>query len=227
MKPRHTSHDFEAELRELRSSLVAMGARCERAVQLSIAAFLKRDTSAADEVVALDERINRDELEIDDLALRILALRQPVAYDLRFIATTLKFVTDLERVGDKATNIAKRVKDIADAPQMPPMEEITPMSQLALSVLREALDAFVVGDAGKADGVLAQTSDVDALAKSVSSAVTIWIEQNPASLRTGLAVLAVVRQLKRVADHAANLAEQVVFLERGDDVRHRQRSGKP
>ena len=119
-KGHHTSGDFELELREIRGHLVAMGARCERAVQVAIAAFLERDPSKVSEVAQLDERVNADEMELDEMAVRVLALRQPVAYDLRFVTSTLKFVTDLERIADEAVNIAERVDVLVKAQQPPP-----------------------------------------------------------------------------------------------------------
>ena len=108
----HTNSEYELELREIRGQLVAMGARCERAVQLAMAAFLDRDEAKVAEVVTIDQRVNQDEVELDEMAIRVLALRQPVAYDLRFVASTLKFVTDLERIADEAVNIAERVETL-------------------------------------------------------------------------------------------------------------------
>jgi phosphate transport system protein len=180
----HTSHDFEAELRELRGHLLAMGARCERAVQEAVTAFVDRDPEHAREVLRLDERIDRDEMEIDDLAVRVLALRQPVAYDLRFLTTTLKFVTDLERIGHEAVNIAER-----------------------------------------AEAVLARDDEVDALYGVVLRQVFAWMREHPTEIPAGQAVVSVARYLERVGDHSTNLAEHVVFMVRGDDVRHRPRSG--
>jgi phosphate transport system protein len=224
MNRAHTSRDFESELRELRGNLVTMGARCERALQLAVGALLHRDEGAAREALALDARIDRDEIEIDELALRILALRQPVAYDLRFLATTLKFVTDLERIGDKATSIAKRARELVGVAELPPHPEVEAMSQRAQGMLRDALDAFVDGDVSKAEAVLARVDEVDAPARELSRAVIAWMGEHPGEIPVGLAVISVARQLKRVADHATNLAEQVVFMVRGDDVRHRPRT---
>jgi phosphate transport system protein len=222
----HTSHDFEAELRELRGNLLAMGARCERAVLEAVAAFLNRDPEAAAQVLKLDERIDRDEMEIDELAVRILALRQPVAYDLRFLATTLKFVTDLERIGDEAVNIAERAQEAANASQMPPHEEISSMGETAQGMLRDALDAFVEGDTLKAEAVLARDDRVDELYGRVLQNCFAWMREHPTAIPSAQAVVSVAKYLERVADHATNLAEQVVFMVRGDDVRHRPRTDR-
>lgn len=225
MTAQHTSHDFETELRELRSHLLAMGARCERAVHEAVHAFINRDPSQAQEILRLDERIDRDEMDIDELTLRVLALRQPVAYDLRFLTATLKCVTDLERIGDEAVNIAERTEEIVHAPVVPLHDEIQRMSEIAQSMLREALDAFVAGDTHKAEHVLARDDEVDRLYGQVLKKVFAWMRDHPTEIPTGQAVASVAKYLERVADHATNLAEYVVFMVCGDDVRHRPRGG--
>ncbi len=223
----HVSRDFEAELRELRGHLLAMGARCERAVHLAVGAFLDRDPQRVSEVAALDARIDRDEMEIDELALRMLALRQPVADDLRFITTTLKCVTDLERIGDEALNVSERVADIALAAAVPPHPELAEMSAAAQSMLREALDAFVERDAARAEAVLRRDDEVDALYGSALRRVFEWMRLHPDEIPVGQAVVSAAKYIERVADHATNLAEQVVFMVRGDDVRHQRGDRDP
>lgn len=218
---RHTSRDFDAELRELRSHLLAMGARCERAVHEAVTSFVERDVGRGEEVRRLDTRINRDEMEIDELALRVLALRHPLADDLRFITTALKFVTDLERIGDEAVNISERVAEVALAGELPPHPELDAMSRAALAMLREALDAFVERDADRAEAVLDRDREVDALYGTLLRAVFAWMRDHPDAIPAGQAVASVAKYLERVADHATNLAELVVFMVRGDDVRHR------
>jgi len=226
MKPGHTSHEFESELRELRGHLLAMSARCERALVEAVTAFVDRDQPKADAVRALDERIDRDEMDIDELALRILALRQPVAYDLRFLTTTLKFVTDLERIGDEAVNIAERVSEVVTARELPPHGEIQAMAQHAQSMLRDALDAFVDGDTAKAESVLGRDEAVDRMYGTVLRNAFEWMRGHPDAIPCGQAVASVAKYIERVADHATNLAEHVVFMVRGDDVRHRGMRGK-
>jgi phosphate transport system protein len=216
----HTSAEFELELREIRGQLVAMGARCERAVQVAVAAFLDRDRSKIAEVEAIDERVNHDEMEIDEMAVRVLALRQPVAYDLRFVTTTLKFVTDLERIADEAVNIAERIDTLASAASLPPVFELPRMSELAQHMLREALDAFVEGDDARARAVLAEDDEVDALYGATLRASLSWMAEHPTEIPYAMCVASAAKYLERIADHATNLAEHVVYLERGDDVRH-------
>src|SRR5579864_1068168 len=159
----HTSRDFEAELRELRANSLAMGARCERSLRLAIEAFWSRSTEIAAEVKELDRLIDRDEMEIDALVLRILALRQPVAYDLRVLATALKLVTDLERIGDEAVNIAERAEEGKAEAKDQVRAELKGMSEQAQEMLREALDAFVQGEVSRAEAVLARDDAIEAL----------------------------------------------------------------
>jgi phosphate transport system protein len=217
----HTSNEFELELREIRGQLVAMGARCERAVQLALHAFLERDPAKMSEVLAIDVKVNADEMQLDEMAVRVLALRQPVAYDLRFVTSTLKFVTDLERISDEAVNIAERVETIAKAKTTPPVFAIPHMGELVQKMLREALDAFVEGDADRARAVLGMDDDVDESYGATLRSTIEWMGQNPTEIPAGMCVASVAKYLERIADHATNLAEHVVYLERGDDVRHR------
>jgi phosphate transport system protein len=219
---RHTSNEFELELREIRGQLVAMGARCERAVQLAISAFLDRDDAKVAEVIAIDEKVNQDEMELDEMAVRVLALRQPVAYDLRFVASTLKFVTDLERIADEAVNIAERVDTLKKATEVPPVFEIPRMGELVQKMLREALDAFVEGDEQRARKVLTADDEVDALYGQTLRAALSWMAAHPNDIHAAMCVASAAKYLERIADHATNLAEHVIYLEKGDDVRHRR-----
>src|SRR3954452_25120857 len=165
----HTSRDFESELRELRAHLLAMGARCERSVQLALKAFMEGSLELSGEVKALDKRIDRDEIESDDLALRILALRQPVAHDLRLLATAFKLVTDLERIGDEAVNIAERAEEAGEGPKLVPHPHLRTMADLTQQMLRDALDAFVDADVERAERVRLGDDSVDELyVKTVS-----------------------------------------------------------
>ncbi len=222
MPSKHTSAEFELELREIRGQLVAMGARCERAVQLALVAFLDRDEAKVAEVQAIDQKVNQDEIELDEMAVRVLALRQPVAYDLRFIASTLKFVTDLERIADEAVNIAERVDALKKAGEKPPVFEIPRMGELVQKMLREALDAFVEGDEARARRVLTADDEVDALYGKTLRASLEWMSTHPKDIPGAMCVASAAKYLERIADHATNLAEHVIYLEKGDDVRHRR-----
>jgi phosphate transport system protein len=226
MKKLHASAEFELDLREIRGQVVAMGARCERAVRLAIEGFLERDASKTLTVATLESRVNRDEMEIDEMAVRLLALRQPVAHDLRFIMSTLKLVTDLERIADEALNIAERTETVAGAIVHAPVFGIPKMGELVERMLGEALGAFVDGDAERARGVIATDEQVDALHRDTLHETLAWMAGHPKEIPNAMCVASVAKYLERIADHATNLAEHVVFLEKGEDVRHRLRRGR-
>jgi phosphate transport system protein len=155
------------------------------------------------------------------MAVRVLALRQPVAYDLRFVTSTLKFVTDLERIADEAVNIAERVEVLAKAATPPPAFGIPKMGDVVQKMLRESLDAFVDGDADRARSVLTMDDEVDAHYGETLRNVLAWMAEHPKEIPSAMCVASAAKYLERIADHATNLAEHVVYLERGDDVRHR------
>jgi len=223
----HTSRDFETELRELRSHMLAMGARCERSVSLALDAFWKGATEVATEVQALDAQIDRDEMDIDALVLRILALRQPVAFDLRFLTAALKLVTDLERIGDEAVNIAERAHEANGDAKALVREELTKMAEDAQEMLRNALTCFVDRDADGAKRVLMQDDEVDKQYGTVMKKMSDHMVHHAADVPAGLQVVKVAKYLERIADHATNIAEEVIFMVRGDDVRHARARSEP
>jgi len=199
-----------------------MGARCERIVGLAFDAYVRGDPEGVGPVEELDARIDRDELEIHALILRILALRQPVADDLRFLAMALRLITDLERIGDEAVNIGERaVKHEADAKHLVG-GELASMAVAALDMLHGALEAFVRWDDNGADHVLGCDDAVDQSCAAVISAMTAHMSKHPGEVLAGLRVIRVAKYLERIADHATNVAEEVIFMVRGDDVRHGQ-----
>ncbi len=217
----HTSRDFESELRELRAQSLAMGARCERIVRLALEAFWSASASLAGEVQAIDQQIDRDEVDIHALALRILALRQPVADDLRFVAAALRLITDLERVGDEAVNISERAVDSDGEAKELVRGDLGAMGSDAQDMLHNALRAFVERDPAAAEEVLLRDQVVDDRCGAVISKMTDYIAHRPADVRAGLRVIRVAKFVERIADHATNVAEECIFMVRGDDVRHR------
>ncbi len=216
----HTSRDFASELRELRANLLGMAARCERIVRLATRAFLEASKSLTTEVKELDRLIDRDEIETDHLALKILALRQPVAHDLRLITTSLKLVTDLERIGDEAVNIAERAAEIEDESKRAPTPHLAEMADLTMQMLTDALDAFVNGETAQAERVRSADDAVDELYGRSLRETTEFIAQHPDRALEGVRVIRVAKYLERIADHATNVAEEVIFMVAGQDVRH-------
>jgi phosphate transport system protein len=216
----HTSRDFEAELRELRANTLAMGARCERSLRIALDAFWQDSGELANEVKELDRLIDRDEMEIDALVLRILALRQPVAYDLRVLATALKLVTDLERIGDEAVNIAERAEEGQGSAKDLARANLKTMAEQAQQMLRDALDAFVEGDVTRAEQVRTGDDAVDDLYGQTLRDMMDFMQGHLDQIPQAIRVIKVAKYLERVADHATNIAEEVIFMVRGEDVRH-------
>jgi phosphate transport system protein len=216
----HTSREFERELRTLRERLLAMGGRAEQQISRAIEALVNRDDKLAAEVIAADAEIDQDEVTIDELAFLVLARRQPVASDLRFIMLALKVVTDLERIGDLAVNIAKRQKDLSRFDPSPAQDRIQLLAQRTLGALQMALDAFVHADGDLAEKVIAGDRDIDALNMHVIADVISGGADTVQDVARSLALSSVSRYLERIGDHATNIAEMVIYFVRGRDVRH-------
>jgi phosphate transport system protein len=197
-----------------------MGARCERLVGVAFDAFRNAAPNAARDARSLDEQIDRDDVELHGLILRMLALRQPVAADLRFLVTALRLVTDLERVGDEAVNIAERAAGSNGAAKKLAMDQLDAMAAEARDMLHGALQSFVDSDLPSAEHILECDDRVDALCKTIIADMVGRLGQRTDEIRPGLCVIGVAKYLERVADHATNIAEEVIFILSGDDVRH-------
>lgn len=217
----HTNKDFDAELRTLRERLCAMGGRCETQITLAMQALGERDDELSRKVIDNDALIDRDENEIDELALQILATRQPVASDLRFITMSLKFVTDLERIGDLAAGISKRALELNRLPPLGPSPDLGKLAALVHKNLKAALDSFVQRDADKATLVIQADREIDKLNASQFAELIAHVATDPATVTRVLPLTSVCRYLERIGDHVKNLAEEVVYMVRAQDVRHR------
>jgi phosphate transport system protein len=218
----HTSREFERELRTLRERLLAMAGRAEQQIRRAIEALRKQDDVLAKTVIVEDTAIDQDEVEIDELAFLIMARRQPVASDLRFVMVSLKIVTDLERIGDLAVNIAKRVREVSRHPSEPAItQELERLATAVMDELRRALDAFVSGDVAAAERVIADDAGIDALNNRIIQSILTSATRD-GSRETGgwLALSSISRYLERIGDHATNIAEMVIYYVRGRDVRH-------
>ena len=211
---------FVEELEQLKSKLLEMSSLVEAAIQRSISAVIHKDKSAADEVFRNEARINAIEIEIDEFAVNLLALQQPMAADLRLIVAALKINTDLERMGDLAVNIAQRARSLMEEPVIKPMIDIPHIAGLVQSMVRKALDAFVTRDAELARSVLASDDAVDNMRTACYHELVSFMEKDPQNIKAALDLLAVTRNLERIADHSTNIAEDVLFLVKGVDVRH-------
>ncbi len=217
---RHTSRAYEAELEELRSAALGMGSLCRRALDVALDAFRGGSSELATTVEQLDCEVDAREMAIDALVVRILALRQPVASDLRLLTMTLKLVTDLERIGDEAVNIAERAGDGRCDMDAETRELLDRMSSEAQQMVSAALDAFVTGDSARAEEVLFHDDVVDELYGRAMRGMEAHMVRHPSQIPAALSVMSVAKYLERVADHATNIAEEVIFVVRGEDVRH-------
>jgi phosphate transport system protein len=211
---------FHQSLDDLKERLLVMAGMAEQAIQRAIEAYRTRDTSICDLVMRGELAINKLEREIDQLALDLLAMEQPMAIDLRFILAVIKINADLERVGDQAVNIAERVTDLKAfaATELP--VDIPRMALTASAMVRKALQAFIEGDADMAETVLAMDDQVDKLNEGAYLALSSLIQEKPEFTSQALNALVIARNLERVGDHATNIAEDVIFWVRGADVRH-------
>lgn len=211
---------FELELEQLKGKLLEMSALVEAAVQRSVAAVAQKDRSAAEQVLRDEARINALEMEIDEFAINLLATQQPLAADLRLVVAALKINTDLERMGDLSVSIAQRAISLLSEPMIKPMVDIRHISSLVESMVRKSLDAFVANDAEIARSVLASDDAVDSLRTASYHELISFMEKDPHNIPQALDLIGITRSLERIADHSTNIAEDVMFLVKGVDVRH-------
>jgi len=201
-----------------------MGGVVEFAIRQSVHALVDRDEAAAQDVLRSEARINQMEIEIDDFAVRLLARHQPMAKDLRFLTAAIKINNDLERMGDLAVNIVERALSLIRQPPVKPLIDIPQMSKLVDSMVRNCLDAFVKRDGQMARGVLLSDDAVDDLRDAIYEELVGFMKRDPTTISRSLDLIFVARNLERIADHATNIAEDVLFLAQGIDVRHHAES---
>lgn len=216
----HTDKAFEADLREVREKLLVMGGKVEDQIAKSMRALTERDTTLGEQVMEGDLEINRLEVDIDDLCRKILALRQPAASDLRLITTGLKIVTDLERIGDEAVNIAERAIELNSAPPLAPYVDLPRLAEQAQEQVKMALDAFVRADTDTAEAVLQKDDQLDDLFVKIFNELLGFMMEDARTIRRATALVSICKYLERIGDHAMNVAEMVIYMVRGTDVRH-------
>jgi len=211
---------FQDDLDGLKQRLLAMGGLAEERVREAVRGLMERDEAALDAVLRGDQPINDLHIELDDRCFKLLALHQPMAADLRVIVAAVKINTDLERVGDLAVNIAEAGKRYLRHAPVKPLIDIPRMGELAQSMLRDALDAFVRRDMALAEAVLAQDDIVDALKTQIFRELLTYMLQTPSTIEPALDLILISRHLERIGDHATNVAEDVIFILSAKDVRH-------
>jgi phosphate transport system protein len=211
---------FHEELEALKQTLLAMGGLVEDQIRRVMRALLERDDALAQEVIERDRQVNTYDVEVDEQCVELLALHQPTAGDLRFITTAMKIVTDLERIGDQAVNIAQRVLELNREPQLKPYIDLPRMAELAQAMVKESLDAFVARDTELARRVCAADSDVDALKEQIFRELLTFMMEDARTIPRAIRLILISRFMERVADHATNIAEMVVYMVEGKMVRH-------
>src|SRR3954470_20999919 len=218
--PTLTDREYDAELHKLHDQLLLMGAKVEEMIANSMRALTERDSDLARRMIDYDHQINRLEIEIDDLCLRILAKRQPVRSGLRLITTALKLVTDLERIGDLGVNICERVIELNMEPTLKPYVDLSRMAETAQAMVRDALDAFVQADPDRAREVMDRDRVVNAYYGQVFRELLTYMMEDPRNIYRAVRAQSIAKYLERIGDHATNLAEMVIFMVMGKDVRH-------
>lgn len=216
----HTSKHYENELRLLKEKLLLIGHKVEVSIAEATRALVERRPSLAQRVVDEDDEVDRLEVEIDNLCFEILAREQPVASDLRFITTAMKIVGDIERIGDNGVNIARRALEIFHEPELKPIIDIPVAARAAQRILKESLDAFVNGDAELAKQVIARDRYIDDVCEQMLRVLLTYMFEDASAVSRALRLMFVARNLERIGDHAANIAEMVIFLVEGRDIRH-------
>jgi len=216
----HIDRHYDEELQELRHLILEMGGFVEKQIADAMQALVERDTDFAHLIIERDKTVNRMDVQIDDICLRLLALHQPAARDLRLITTALKITTDLERAGDMAENIAERAIELSREPQLKPFIDLPRMAAIAQGMLRQALDAFVREDAEMALVVCHQDDAVDSLTDQVLRELLTFMMEDPHTISRALRLVFVSKYIERLADHATNIAEMVIFMVKGKSIRH-------
>jgi phosphate transport system protein len=210
---------FEQELGELKNTLLTMASHAEAATKRALEALAHRDYELAQRVRAEDTVIDRLEIEVDEHAIQLLA-KAPLASDLRLIAATMKISQNLERVGDEACKIANRARDLTQEPPLKLVVPIPQLAELALQMLKASLDAFVNHDPAAARALIPQDKQVDALNKDIHRLLAAHMSENTATITRCLHLMVIAKSLERIADHAKNVAEEVVYLCEAEDIRH-------
>ena len=217
---------FDEELKVLKEKLLEMASRAEEQIALAIRALKDREEKLACQVLEREAAINLLDIEIDEMSMRLLALRQPMAADLRFITSAMKIGSDLERIGDLAVNIAERTIDLLKHPQLKPLIDIPRMAEMAQEMVRDALNAFIAGDDRLAQEVCRRDDEVDQLNNQVFRELLTYMMQDSGTIPRAVDLILVGRHLERIADHATNIGEDVIYMTRGKTIKHHAEEGR-
>jgi phosphate transport system protein len=216
----HTDKRYEEDLKKLREDILYMGGLVEDQIQKAVKSLVDRDSDLAQVIIERDHEVNRLDVEIDELCIRLLALHQPAAKDLRFITTGLKITTDLERIGDMAVNICERALELNQEPQLKPYIDVPRMAKISQRMIRESLDAFVREDTDLALTVCKADYEVDELNSQIFRETSSFMIEDPHTVSRAMKISSVSKYLERIADHATNIAEMVIYMVKGKSIRH-------
>jgi len=217
---RHTSIRYETELHDVKESLLYMGAITEQAIEKSMRSLLERNSELAREVMTSDDIIDRLDVENEEKCVRLLALRQPAARDLRFVTTAIKINGHLERIGDMAANIAQRAITLNELPLLKPYIDLPQMDVIARTMIRESLDAFVNEAVQLAQKVKSDDEIIDQMNEQIFRELLTFMMEDPKKIHTSLLIMQISKNLERIADHATGIAEMVIYMITGESVRH-------
>ena len=210
----------EEDFRKLRDDLLSMAALTQTAIHNSVMSLIARDQQLANDVIEGDKRINTLDVQVDEECINLLALRQPMGKDLRFITTAMKITTDMERIADNAVNIAERALELDTEPLLKPYVDIPRMSEIAQNMVKHAIDAFLNEDTEMAVQVIKQDDEIDDLNDSVLKELAFIMTQDPSTVSRAMKLSYVSKYLERIGDHATNIAEMVVYMAKGRIIRH-------
>ena len=219
---RHTSIQYEKELQKVKDSLIYMAALVEQAIAKDVEALLKKDSLLAEKVMGEDDQIDALDVEIEEKCIRLLALRQPAAKDLRFITTAIKINGHLERIGDMASNIAEKIIILNEEPQLKPYIDLPRMAEIARSMIRESIDSFVREDVALANKVRKDDEIIDNLNEQIFRELLTYMMEDPRSIHRAMIITQVSKNLERISDHAKGIADMVVYMVTGESVRHEE-----
>jgi len=220
MPVQHTDKKYEEDLKKLREDILYMGGLVEDQIQKAVSSLVDRDSKLAETIIQRDHEVNRMDVEVDEICIQLLALHQPAARDLRFITTALKITTDLERIGDMAVNICERALELNGEPQLKPYIDIPRMAQISQRMIHESLDAFVREDTNLALKVCKDDQQVDDLNSQIFRETVSFMIEDPHTINRAMKIGFISKYLERIADHATNIAEMVVFMVKGKSIRH-------
>jgi phosphate transport system protein len=212
---------FDEQIQDLLQRLVLMGSLAESMIHAAVQGLIERSDARAGEVARQEREVNELQIEIDDRAVKLTALQQPVAADVRFLFMASRIATELERIGDQAVNVTQNARFLIQAPPLKPLIDLPLMAEIAERMVRESLEALVRRDVARADGVLEEEKRVDAFKDQIFRELLTYMMADPSTIQRALALILISRNLERVGDHATNIAEEVIYLVEGRDVRHR------